>query len=114
MLDRDLETAAFATFFGRFGVFRPGGYGGFFTGDFGGRFVFAEAEEGGLADEVVGGPGGETDLGYEGRFYPQGTATVGCGYLFDGGFVDVEFRELGEEVALEFLGEAGAGASGVD
>ena len=46
----------------RFGF---GGDGGGFARDFGGGFVFAEAEEGGLADEVVGGPGGEADLGYE-------------------------------------------------
>ena len=39
--------------------------GGHFAGDFRGRLVFAEAEEGGLADEVVGGPGGEADLGDE-------------------------------------------------
>ena len=47
-----------------FGAF--GGWGGGFLDYFGGGFVFAEAEEGGLAELVVGGPGGEADLGDEG------------------------------------------------
>jgi hypothetical protein len=37
----------------------------FFAADVFGWLVFAEALECGLADEVVGGPGGEGDFGYE-------------------------------------------------
>ena len=45
------------------GLFCGAGFrGGIFAADFGGGLVFAEALEGGLADEVVGGPGGEADL----------------------------------------------------
>ena len=39
--------------------------------------VFAEAEEGGLADLVVGGPGGEADLGDGGGADPDGVFTGG-------------------------------------
>ncbi len=92
--------------------FGCGGWG--FADDFGGGFVFAEAEEGGLADEVVGGPGGEADLGDEGGADPVDGAVGILGDALEGAVMDAEFDELGEEIAAEFLGEAGAGASGVD
>jgi len=88
--------------------------GGGFAHDFGGGLVFAEAEEGGLSDEVVGGPGGEADLGDEGGLNPEDVAGGVVGDALEGGFGEAEFDEPGEEIAARLLGEAGAGAAGVD
>jgi len=102
--------------FGGFGAgaLGLGSYGGGFAHDFGGGFVFTEAEEGGLADEVVGGPGGEADLGDEGGVNPEDGAGGVVGDAVEGRFGDAEFDELGEEIAAHLLGESGAGAAGVD
>ena len=57
---------------------RGGRCGRLFAADFAGRLVFAKALEGGLADEVVGGPGGEVNLGDELGLDPDGSvARVG-------------------------------------
>ena len=47
-----------------------GGGGAGFADDFGGGLVVAEAEEGSLANEVVGGPGGKANLRDEGGLDP--------------------------------------------
>src|ERR1700735_2390504 len=88
---------------------RFGGGGGGFADDFGGGLVFAEAEEGGLADEVVGGPGGGGDLGDEGGLDPVGAA-AGFGWWFFEwrGGLGQGFQLVAEQL-VGFLGEAGAG-----
>ena len=65
-------------FLGVFVGFWFGGDGGCFADDFGRFLVFAEAEEGSLADEVFRGPGGEANLGDEGGLDP-GCAAAGIG-----------------------------------
>ena len=94
------------------GSFR--GRGGGLLDDLGGGFVFAEAEEGGLAELVVRGPGGEADLGDEGGSDPDGSAAGFGGGLLEGGFVRLQGFEPGAELPGGLLGEAGAGASGID
>ena len=93
---------------------RCGWGGGIFAVDFGGGFVFAEAFEGGLADEVVGGPGGEVDLGDELGFDPDGSAAGFGGWVVEGGGFGAESFELVAEDAVGLLGEAGASAAYVD
>lgn len=65
-----------------------------FTGHFFGLFVFAQAEEGGLAEVVVAGPFGEADFANELRIKP------GAVFHFGGGEAAAEaagfFREIHE------------------
>ncbi len=100
------------------GVFWAAGFGrggGDFAADFGGGLVFAEAEEGGLADEVVGGPGGEADLGDERGLDPDDAAAGFGGWFVEGvgGWCESLSSLVAEEL-VGLLGEAGAGAAGVD
>ena len=63
---------------------------------------------------MFGGPGGEADLGDEDGFDPDGVATGFGGRVEEGGpWVAETFEEVAH-AAVRFLGEAGAGASGVD
>ena len=62
--------AGFGGVSGGVGALGFGSDRGSFARDFGGRLVFTQAEKGGLADEVVGRPGGEADLGDEGGLDP--------------------------------------------
>jgi hypothetical protein len=80
-------------------VFGFGRYGGGFARYLVGGFIFAEAEEGGLAEEVVGGPCGETDLGDEDGTDPEDAAAGLVRNAVEGGLGDAELDELGEEVA---------------
>ena len=95
-------------------LFRFGGGGGGFAPDFAGVLVFAEAEEGGLAELLIGGPGGEADLGDQGGLNPDGSAFGLGGGAEEGCRPGFERLETLAELGGELVGEAGAGASGID
>ena len=78
------------------------------------RLVFAQALESGLADEVVGGPGGEVDLGDELGFDPDSAAAGFWRDGFEGRGLGAQFVERVAQAGVDLLGEAGAGASGID
>src|SRR5580698_2429812 len=86
----------------------------FLASNFDGGFVFAEPEEGGLANEIVCGPGGESNLRDEfGAHQDSVSSRVGgCSIEWRG--ASFEDAELFVQRALCLLGKAGAGAAGVD
>src|SRR5271168_2590025 len=87
---------------------------GLFALDFIGGLVFAKALEGCLAEEVVGGPRGEVDLGYEVGLDPEGAAT-GVGWWlikWCGGLA--QRIELIAKDMVSLLRKAGASAARVD
>src|ERR1700722_12639665 len=85
-----------------------------FATDLGGGLVFAKTLEGGLAEEVVGGPGGKVDLGHELRLHPDSAAT-GLGWqLVEGDSRLAKCIELVAEDAVSFLRKAGTCAAGVN
>src|ERR1700722_18087113 len=85
-----------------------------FATDLGGGLVFAKTLEGGLAEEVVGGPGGKVDLGYELRLHPDRAAPGLSRWLVEGDSSLVQCIELVAEDAVSFLRKAGTCAASVD
>jgi hypothetical protein len=91
-----------------------GGGRGEFEHNLGGVLVLAHAEEGGLAGLLVGGPGGETDLGDEGGLDPEGSATGFGEDLVEGGGSRRQGFELLANGPAGFLGESGSGSACAD
>jgi hypothetical protein len=79
----------------------------FFANDFSRAFVFAETEEGRLAEVIVASPFGEPNLANEFGFKPGATAHLGSREpLADGTLLGkIRERTIGTEQLLEFVME---------
>src|SRR5580704_18842220 len=93
---------------------RGGRCGRLFATDLTGGLVFAQAVERGLADEVVGTPCGEVNLGDELGLDPDGSVARVGRHGFEGCRVATELVEARAQVGMNFTGEAGASASRVN
>ena len=91
-----------------------GGFGRRLAGDLARRLVLAQAAEGGVAQDAVGGPGAELDLGDELGLDPDDAARrVGGQLLGEGRGLAAERREPRHQVARHLAAEAGADPAGV-